>query len=434
VDAADHHHGLIARYCRSVRSPRQIPGYNEADAARLVTEPIKEGVRSPFARDRARVLHSSALRRLAAKTQVMVAGQADFPRTRLTHTLEVAQIARELGEALGCDPDVVEVAGLAHDLGHPPFGHNGEAALDRLADGIGGFEGNAQTLRVLTRLEAKVYDEELHRSAGLNLTRACLDASCKYPWPRGAGGPGYEQKFGYYADDADVFTWLRAGAPEGRTCLEEQVMDWSDDVAYSVHDVEDAVHVGLVNVRLFTDPGVRRDVVDIARERYLPEASDAELQEAIDRLTSLEYWPGAFTGSHRDMVKLKHFTSYLIGRFCVTAQIATQMEFGDGPLTRYAADLVVPSEVRNEVAVMKAITVRYVMNRAGAEAEYARQREMIAELVHALTLDEGRSLESWLKPTYLAAGTDAERFRVVIDQVASLTDVSLVHWHKRLVR
>ena len=415
-------------------SARDVPGYIEADTARVAVEPIKEGVRSPFARDRARVLHSSALRRLAAKTQVMVAGQADFPRTRLTHTLEVAQIARELGEALGCDPDVVEVAGLAHDLGHPPFGHNGEDELDRLADSIGGFEGNAQTLRVLSRLEAKVYDAVIDRSVGLNLTRACLDASCKYPWGRGEGGPGLERKFGYYADDADVFHWLREGALVGRTCLEEQVMDWSDDVAYSVHDVEDAVHVGLVEPAWLGQSAVREEIVGIARDRYLPGASDEELHQAIDRLRSLDYWPQGFTGSHRDMVELKRFTSYLIGRFCVTAQIATQMAFGDGPLTRYDAELVVPDEVRQEVAVMKAITVKYVMQREGAEVEYARQREMIAELVHALTLDEGRSLEPWLRPTYRAAATDAERFRVVIDQVASLTDVSLVHWHKRLVR
>lgn len=415
-------------------SAREIPGYGGSDIERLVTEPIKEGVRSPFARDRARVLHSSALRRLAAKTQVMVAGQDDFPRTRLTHTLEVAQIARELGEALGCDADVVEVAGLAHDLGHPPFGHNGEDELNRLTDSIGGFEGNAQTLRVLTRLEAKVFDVEADRSAGLNLTRACLDASCKYPWARGKGPLPDSPKFGYYADDAEVFAWVRDGAPGERTCLEEQVMDWSDDVAYSVHDVEDAVHVGLVDLDWLADSAVRTEVVAIAHERYLPVSSSAELESAIDRLRSLEYWPAHFTGSHRDMIELKRFTSYLIGRFCVTAQIATQMAYGDGPLTRYGAELVVPEEVRQEVAVMKAITVKYVMQREGAEDEYGRQRTMIAELVHALTLDEGRSLEAWLRPTYLAAATDAERFRVVIDQVASLTDVSLVHWHKRLVR
>ena len=116
------------------------------------------------------------------------------------------------------------------------------------------------------------------------------------------------------------------------------------------------------------------------------------------------------------------------------AQIATQIEYGTQPLTRYAANLIVPEEVRDEVAVMKAIAVKFVMNREGADLEYARQRAIIADVVHALTLEEGRSLESWLRPAFDTANTDAERFRVIIDQVASLTDVSLLHWHARLVR
>jgi deoxyguanosinetriphosphate triphosphohydrolase, putative len=182
-----------------------VPGYDECATARWVAEPPKRAGRSDFERDRARVLHSAALRRLAAKTQVVRAASADFPRTRLTHSLECAQIGRELGQEIGCDPDLVDAACLAHDIGHSPFGHNGEAALNELAAGIGGFEGNAQTLRLLTRLEPKT------EGAGLNLTRATLDATLKYPW---FGEPG--TKFGAYAEDAEVFAWIRQGAPDRR--------------------------------------------------------------------------------------------------------------------------------------------------------------------------------------------------------------------------
>lgn len=144
-------------------------GYDDADLDRLVPESAKNPNRTPFERDRARILHSSALRRLSDKTQVLGPESNDFIRNRLTHTLEVAQVGRELGKALGCDPDVVDAACLAHDLGHPPFGHNGERALAEIAHDIGGFEGNAQTLRLLTRLEAKVFSST-GVPAGLNLT------------------------------------------------------------------------------------------------------------------------------------------------------------------------------------------------------------------------------------------------------------------------
>ena len=193
--------------------------YTDQDAQRWVPEAPKSSYRSPFARDRARVLHSSALRRLGAKTQVVAPDTDDFVRTRLTHSLEVAQVGRELGYALGCDPDVVDAACLSHDLGHPPFGHDGESALNDLAHAIGGFEGNAQTLRLLTRLEPKVLDRD-GVPAGLNLTRASLDAACKYPWSA-ADAPvihGHRtSKFGAYEDDLPVFHWLRDGAPAGHS-------------------------------------------------------------------------------------------------------------------------------------------------------------------------------------------------------------------------
>ncbi|MDG4753613.1 deoxyguanosinetriphosphate triphosphohydrolase [Micromonospora sp. WMMD718] len=403
------------------------------DAARLVDEAPKDTGygRSPFERDRARVLHSAAFRRLAAKTQVHTAGTNDFLRTRLTHSLEVAQIAREMGARLGCDPDVVDTAGLAHDLGHPPFGHNGEYALDELAADCGGFEGNAQTLRVLTRLEAKVLAPD-GRSAGLNLTRAALDAVSKYPWPRRLG----ERKFGVYADDRPVFDWLREGAPPGdRRCLEAQVMDWADDVAYSVHDVEDGIHGGYVDLRpLLADADERRALCADVAAAYSGEAPE-DLGEVLAGLLADPVLAplAAYDGSHRALAALKATTSVLTGRFVAGVVAATEQRHGPGPHRRYDADLEVPRRIRAQCALLKGIALRYVMRRPGAGDRYARQRDVLTGLVAALLDRAPDALDPVFAPLWRDAADDAARLRVVIDQVASLTDPAALAWHARLV-
>ncbi|MGI5148228.1 deoxyguanosinetriphosphate triphosphohydrolase [Plantactinospora sp. CA-294935] len=407
---------------------------SQPDAERRVAEPAKDSGygRSPYQRDRARVLHSAAFRRLAAKTQVHTAGTDDFLRTRLTHSLEVAQIAREMGGRLGCDPDIVDVAGLAHDLGHPPFGHNGEAALDVLAADCGGFEGNAQTLRVLTRLEAKVYGPD-GTSAGLNLTRAALDATCKYPWPRRPG----QRKFGVYADDADTFGWLRRGAPDGDVrCLEAQVMDWADDVAYSVHDVEDGIHGGYLRLRLAqlrADADERAALCADVAGRYSTESADDLAEVLAGLLADPVLGPLCdYDGSHRALAALKASTSVLTGRFVAAAVEATEQRYGTGPLRRYAAELVVPRRIRAECALLKGMALRYVMRRPGAQDWYERQREILTELVTALLTRAPDALDPVFAPLWKAAPDDATRLRVVVDQVASLTDPAAVTWNQRL--
>ncbi|HEX3823508.1 MAG TPA: deoxyguanosinetriphosphate triphosphohydrolase [Mycobacteriales bacterium] len=404
---------------------------NDYDAwarERWIAEPAKaEPVeRDEFVRDRARVLHSVALRRLAARTQVVGVGESDFPRTRLTHSLECAQIGRELAVSLGADADLVDTACLAHDLGHPPFGHNGETALAAYADRIGGFEGNAQSLRVLTRLEAKVAAAD-GSSGGLNLTRATLDAASKYPWPRRDG----TSKFGVYPDDLLVFEWFRADAATGARCIEAQIMDWADDVAYSVHDLEDGVQAGHVPLERVHAAEERAELVRLAHDSYLDVRTD-ELGAALERLTAQEFWLDRFDGSMRAMVGLKRMTSELIGRLCGAATRATIRSSGK-PLRRYGGDVIVPAQTKAECAVLKAIADRYVMQREVAIRAQQVQRERLAELLEALEKSAPTTLEPWLRVTYEAAPDDDARLRVVVDQVASLTDTSAAAWHERLV-
>jgi dGTPase len=410
-----------------------VAGYTEFDRERQLPEQHSTR-RSDFARDRARLLHSSALRRLAAKTQVLspTAG-LDFARNRLTHSLEVAQVGRELASSLGLEPDVVDTACLAHDIGHPPFGHNGERALAEWSADVGGFEGNAQTLRLLTRLEPKVVDAAGH-AYGLNLTRASLDASCKYPWPAtsSVADPSGRAKFGFYPDDEPVFHWLRKGAPERVRCIEAQVMDLSDDIAYSVHDFEDAVFNGYLDVAALNSRAEHDTLVDSIHEWVGGEVSHAELNAAFDRLTGLDGWLNGWDGSRLAQARLKNLTSQLIGRFSNAASRATRDAFPQTILVRFGADVVVPREIRAEIGVLKGIVAAFVMSRGTRQPIYLQQRELLTGLADALLAGGEHLLDAGFAEDWRRASDDAARKRVVVDQVASLTDQSAIAWHERL--
>jgi dGTPase len=247
---------------------------------RLHPEPASP-TRTAFRRDCDRIIHSTAFRRLAHKTQVFVFHEGDHFRTRLTHTLEVTQIARSLARALGLDEDLAEALALAHDLGHPPFGHAGERALDRSLKDFGGFDHNAQTLRIVTTLERRYAEFD-----GLNLSWETLEGIVKHNGPltdrEGRpigryGGSGLPHAILSHAKIQDLELWSLPSA-------EAQIAALADDIAYDAHDLDDGLRAGFFTLDDLAGVALTREILEEVRAAYGPIDAARAAHEVIRRL------------------------------------------------------------------------------------------------------------------------------------------------------
>jgi dGTPase len=303
--------------------------------------------------------------------------------------------------------------------------------LNLWAAEIGGFEGNAQTFRILTRLEPKIYDDHGH-SRGLNLTRASLDAATKYPWRLSQTADfGNTVKFGVYDDDLEVFSWMRDGSPDGAKCVEAQIMDFSDDVAYSVHDFEDAIVEGFLDPELISDPLAREALLDEIGKWSGGVLAKVQLDEALTNLQESPYWLHSFEGTPRDLAQLKNLASDQIGSFVSRTTESVLQNAPRESLTRYRAGVIIPSKVQSEIAVLKGLVASQVMTHNSRQPLYSKQRELLMELADALLQTPAR-LDAVSSEAWQSASSEQAKRRVVVDQVASLTDPAAIALHKEL--
>lgn len=366
-------------------------GYDAEDELRLVQEVPRSpaDVRSPFEHDRSRIIHSAAFRRLQGKTQVYGLGASDYYRTRLTHSLEVAQIGKGLALKLGAAPDLVEAVCLAHDIGHPPFGHAGEAALHDVLGAIGGFNGNAQNIRILTDSERKSA-----RYSGLNLTAATLDGLLKYPWPIvPTSNDPLRSKKGHYLQDEDLISAVRGDA-QGQT-FECEIMNWSDDVAYSSHDLEDGLVIGTISVEELHNED-KREVYRQANQSYRRDYQSKELAEPLSRSECEsdidEVIRECITATaKRGIDRLATIKSYFAEHINQCVIGVTSEDTGRTP-HRYSRRIHVPAQIIKRVEVFKSIVMVCVIQTPSVITMQQAGRKIIRELFEALTNTENKEL------------------------------------------
>jgi dGTPase len=405
--------------------------------------------RSPAQRDRDRILYTSAFRRLAEVTQVASPDHAQVFHNRLTHSLQVAQVGRSLAQKLrerfpkpvddigGIDPDVVEAACLAHDIGHPPFGHTAEEELNALAGkAVGGFEGNAQSFRVVTKLAFKS-----EKYSGLDLTRATLAAILKYPWKKDQN-PKKLDKWGAYKSERRDFAFARQLGPRERfrPTAEADLMNWADDVTYSVHDIEDFYRAGRIPMHLLAQfrlkkkrflldsPELKRFFDEVYRRRA--GKKDFFKRDDLEQAFAGVLWPHwrikePYSGTKEQRSRLRYFTAQLIHRYvnCVKLSQATK-------------SLSISEEYLIEVAALKELTWTYVIEAPALAAQREGQRAVIKRLFEVYSA-AAASVKKWgLFPHYYReqlkrSRSKTDRTRLVVDLIAGMTEPQAIATYRQ---
>jgi dGTPase len=364
--------------------------------------------RSPFQRDRDRVLHASSFRRLTYKTQVFLYHEGDHYRTRLTHSLEVAQIARTVARQLRLDEDLAEVLALAHDLGHPPFGHAGERALDRAMADYGGFDHNAQSLRIVTRLERKYAGFD-----GLNLTWETLEGLAKHNGPLAPDENAIPEACSQHRAVAKVAAGLsrwRSLDPGRWAAGEAQVAALADDIAYATHDIDDGLRAGLITVADLDGVPLAGPAAEAAGAKGFAEGDGRCVYEITRRM---------ITAMIRDCVTESR------RRLAVLAP-----RHPDEIRAAGAAVVAFPEQIQAELAALKSFLFARVyrhprVNRIMAEAEV-----LVGDLFRRYMADPAELPEAWRRA---AAGLeDRRRARLVADFVSGQTDRFAIAEHRRL--
>lgn len=373
---------------------------HEESRGRYFEEP-QSASRTPFQRDRDRIVHSTAFRRLKQKTQVFVAHEGDHYRTRLTHSLEVAQIARSVARTLGLDEDLAEALALAHDLGHPPFGHAGEDQLDECMDAFDGFDHNAQTLRLVTKLEVRYPNFD-----GLNLTWEMLEGLVKHNGPVMDADTKFEDLPAAFRQ----FPQLLDLEPHQFAGPEAQVAALADDIAYNNHDIDDGIASGLFRVDDLMDLPIVGDVFRAVMFEYPHLDERMVTYEAVRRLIGI--WINDLTTETQRRIEL------------YKPQSAVEVRAMDVPLVAFSGEL----EVRQRALrafLYERMYKHYKVNRMRSQA-----KRILKELFQVFMTEPDTLPPPWRNDALQAA--DMERGRIVCDYIAGMTDGFAMEEHRKL--